>query len=284
VDDNISPEESSLETGADKGEKPQANAAKVADEEQREGPKRLYRSREHRMIAGIAGGIAEYLGVDPTLIRLLFVLSIFAGGAGLVAYIVAWIIIPERPQGERAPEVPNSNLDAGLLVGLILVGLGLWFLLNNLGFVPEPFFVLIRILRATFWPVTLIIIGVAVIVATTRNRGQERPAPAEKRTSTPGSSFSAVHGKTLYRSRGNRMIAGVAGGMAEYFGVDPTLIRLAWVVLAIINIPAAVIAYIVAAIVIPEKPVSQPGISKEEVEEAEGEVDGENGEETSQGQ
>lgn len=54
------------------------------------------------MIAGVCGGIGEYFEVDPTIIRLLWILFIFAGGAGILAYIVAWIVIPERPVGEMA--------------------------------------------------------------------------------------------------------------------------------------------------------------------------------------
>ena len=59
--------------------------------------KRLYRSRKNRMIAGVCGGIGEYFDVDPTIIRLLWILFIFAGGAGILAYIVAWVVVPERP-------------------------------------------------------------------------------------------------------------------------------------------------------------------------------------------
>lgn len=58
--------------------------------------KRLYRSKKERMIAGVCGGIAEYFEVDPTLIRILWVLFLFAGGAGFVAYLIAWVIVPER--------------------------------------------------------------------------------------------------------------------------------------------------------------------------------------------
>jgi len=53
------------------------------------------------MIAGVCGGIGEYFEVDPTLIRLLWILFIFAGGAGVLAYIVAWIVVPERPYNMR---------------------------------------------------------------------------------------------------------------------------------------------------------------------------------------
>ncbi len=59
-------------------------------------PKRLYKSRE-KMIAGVCGGIAEYINIDPTLVRLAWVLLFFAGCTGLLAYIVAAIIMPEKP-------------------------------------------------------------------------------------------------------------------------------------------------------------------------------------------
>ncbi|SFL86052.1 PspC domain-containing protein [Halanaerobium salsuginis] len=59
--------------------------------------KKIYRSRSDKKIAGVCGGIAEYFGVDSTLVRLATVLLIFASGAGLFAYIIAWAIMPERP-------------------------------------------------------------------------------------------------------------------------------------------------------------------------------------------
>lgn len=59
--------------------------------------KRLYKSRSNRMICGVCGGIAEYLKLDPTVIRLLFALFCFLGGSGIVVYIIAAIIIPEEP-------------------------------------------------------------------------------------------------------------------------------------------------------------------------------------------
>lgn len=58
---------------------------------------RLYRSRRQRMIGGVCGGLAERFGWDPTLVRIAFVLSLFLPGPQVLAYIVAWIIIPEDP-------------------------------------------------------------------------------------------------------------------------------------------------------------------------------------------
>ena len=60
--------------------------------------KRLYKSNENKMVYGICGGIAEYFGIDPTLVRLAWVLFCAMGGSGFVAYIVAAIIIPRAPE------------------------------------------------------------------------------------------------------------------------------------------------------------------------------------------
>ena len=60
--------------------------------------KRLYRSRTDVMIGGVCSGIAKYFEVDPTAVRLAFVLLLFAGGGGLWIYLVLWIIMPLEPQ------------------------------------------------------------------------------------------------------------------------------------------------------------------------------------------
>ena len=61
-------------------------------------PARLYRSRDDRVIAGVAGGIARHLGVDPVLVRLATVALALAAGSGILAYLIAWVIIPEAPR------------------------------------------------------------------------------------------------------------------------------------------------------------------------------------------
>ncbi len=60
-------------------------------------PKRLFRSRKDRVIGGICGGMGPYFNVDPVLLRVLWAVCFFIGGVGLLAYIIAWIIIPEEP-------------------------------------------------------------------------------------------------------------------------------------------------------------------------------------------
>jgi phage shock protein C len=67
--------------------------------------KKLYRSKTQRMAGGICGGLGHYMDIDPTVIRLIWVvMSLFTWGIGLLFYIVAWVIIPE----EGAPDDVNS--------------------------------------------------------------------------------------------------------------------------------------------------------------------------------
>ena len=62
-----------------------------------EDPKRLYRSEKEKMIGGVCGGIAEYFTLDPTLVRLAYILlSIFTIFSGVIAYFILWIVIPKR--------------------------------------------------------------------------------------------------------------------------------------------------------------------------------------------
>jgi phage shock protein C len=61
---------------------------------------KLFRSSKDCMIGGVCGGIAEYFDVDSTLVRLLAVLVVLLGGAGVIAYIIAWIVIPKNPEQE----------------------------------------------------------------------------------------------------------------------------------------------------------------------------------------
>lgn len=65
--------------------------------------KRLYRSRNDRMIAGVCGGIAEYFDIDPVLVRIIAVILLLPGGfPGLIPYLILWVVVPEAP--EAAPQ------------------------------------------------------------------------------------------------------------------------------------------------------------------------------------
>ncbi|WIV10441.1 PspC domain-containing protein [Proteiniborus sp. MB09-C3] len=103
--------------------------------------KQLYRSRENKVIGGVCGGLAEYLDVDPVIVRLVCVLLFFAKAIGVIAYIVCMIIIPEAPFGYRKneenlndgpdPEYTYDNANTEnkdernkMILGVTLIGLG----------------------------------------------------------------------------------------------------------------------------------------------------------------
>jgi phage shock protein PspC (stress-responsive transcriptional regulator) len=111
------------------------------------------------MIAGVCGGLAEYLSVDPTIIRVVAVLLIFAKGIGLLAYLVGWVIIPRRPEMEAEVVTPQRSERSHLLPGLGLIVVGLIFLLSNL----IPWFDL-----SYLWPIILIVLGVALLLKARR--------------------------------------------------------------------------------------------------------------------
>jgi phage shock protein C len=124
------------------------------------GPKRLFRSRDDSVIAGVCGGLGKYLDVDPVLIRIAAVVLVFAGGAGILLYVIGWIAIPEEPDaGAAATTTASAEIErtsGAVLLGFVFVVLGLFFLLDELW----PDFLSWRYT----WPIALIAVGIAIVV------------------------------------------------------------------------------------------------------------------------
>jgi phage shock protein PspC (stress-responsive transcriptional regulator) len=74
-----------------------------------EPPRRLYRSRSDRMLGGVCGGLADYLRVDPVIVRVATVALVFAGGAGILLYLAALLLVPNEPVDGAAPEGPRRT-------------------------------------------------------------------------------------------------------------------------------------------------------------------------------
>ncbi len=144
-------------------------------------PKRLYRSATDTMVSGVAAGIAEYIDIDPTLMRIAWVVLILvSGGLALIAYIALAIIMPKAESAEVLPEDAPSDGDApvpqaptergsnrfrnpGVFAGVILIAIGLPFLLSGLGFLGWWRW-------ETMWPIVLILIGAAFLVGSYTRR------------------------------------------------------------------------------------------------------------------
>ena len=143
--------------------------------------KRLYRSRKNRVIAGVCGGLAEYLCVDPVIIRLIAVLLLFAGGGSLIAYILGMIIIPDQSKSapadfEPAP-IPNPpdtiamerpGQPGSLIVGSVLILLGLTFLLRKIPFFHQYYWWFWNMGWNFLWPSILIASGLLIILRAAR--------------------------------------------------------------------------------------------------------------------
>ncbi|MFO7815950.1 MAG: PspC domain-containing protein [Halanaerobiales bacterium] len=132
--------------------------------------KKIYRSRDNRVLGGVCGGIGEYFEIDPVIVRLIFLIMFFVGGVGFLGYIIAWIIIPERPLDYDENEVEIDEEAAKKLkekrmkiLGYILFGLGIFFIL-------ELWFNIDFNLGAEFWSIGLILIGLILIFKNKSNR------------------------------------------------------------------------------------------------------------------
>ncbi len=115
------------------------------------------------MVAGVCGGLAEYIGVDSAIVRLVFAVTVVMGGIGVLAYFLAWIIIPE---GSNSGEFEYDNAETKhhmelsgdrlrMVIGLGFVGLGVLVLINRFvpGFTIEIFF-----------PAVLIMVGALILM------------------------------------------------------------------------------------------------------------------------
>lgn len=121
-------------------------------------PTRLVRSRNDRMIAGVAGGMAAYLGIDTAWARLIWLALLFLG-PGPILYIIAWIVIPEADTATAAPARPTAPGESGkIIVGGLLVLGGSAMLANR--YLPW--------MKDLWLPAILIAVGTGVIIYSLR--------------------------------------------------------------------------------------------------------------------
>lgn len=160
--------------------------------------KKLYRSRKDKVIAGVAGGLAEYFDVDVVIFRLLFVVLALVGGGGIIGYLILLIVVPMEPyytpyteaapgpepgqpdpEKGQQPDPPKSEPvqstagphgerranNTGLVAGIILIVLGMVILTTRL----VPWFRF-----HNFWPILLIVAGIFIIEPNLLNSKKEQ--------------------------------------------------------------------------------------------------------------
>ena len=208
--------------------------------------KRLYRSRRERMVGGVCGGLAEYVGTDPTLVRIAFVVLSFVGGWGIIAYIIGLIVIPESPGPavEEGMKEEHRRRSSGFIWGLLLIIGGLILLLHNYDVFPWPLWWFWSLSWRLIWPLIFVLIGIALLLSRGARKANEVPGEVKR---------DAEEARRLTRSRKERMVGGVCGGVAVYFRLDPTLVRLIWAFGTIVSHGLGVVAYIILLIVLAEE-------------------------------
>ena len=218
--------------------------------------KRLYKSRKDRVIAGVCGGVGEYFNLDPVLIRIIWVLFAVLGGSGVLAYIIGMVIIPDRPEFAEGLNEENRKTDTSdrptsqTVWGVILIAIGLLVLFQQ--------FHIFRYFSSQFWhvswsvifPVFIILIGILILL---RRRDTNQYDTKVRGEEAPEEGFAAGAGySTIVRPKDDRKLVGVCSGLAYYFKIDPTIIRLLWVIGTFATGGVAVLIYIILAIVLPE--------------------------------
>ena len=202
--------------------------------------KRLVRTRDDSVLAGVCGGFGQYFNLDSALVRLLWVFFTIFGGSGVLAYLVAVLIIPDE---STAKDVTPRRLidginDKTILWGVLLVLVGIILFFQHGDFINS--------IWSYFWNsginvlIALIIIGVGAYLLY-----QEW-----KKISTM---FGLGSGMPLILSEKDKQIAGISGGIAESIGMDSTIIRFFWVYGTIMSVGIGLILYFILALVLPNK-------------------------------
>jgi len=197
--------------------------------------KKITRSHEDRIIAGVCSGFAEYFVIDTTIVRLIWIFITIFGGIGLLAYIFSIILIPEGNKNEIKVDKHDDDKEEKLVMwGIVIIVVGVLLFLRH-----QP---IIRTVWHTFtanW-VNIIFaaafIGVGVYIIINRNKQDDKLT-------------SKIKKANLHLSETDKKIAGVCGGIAESFNIDSTIIRLFWVLGTFVSAGIGIVLYIICLLV-----------------------------------
>jgi len=233
-------------------------------------PRALYRSPSEKMVAGVCGGLADFLGIDVTLVRVLWVvLTLITGGGGFLAYLALWALLPVGTVRDGKLQSAPIELNDKTLArtAYLLIGLGALWLLANIGILPRMWSLIWGMVSLLFWPAVLIGAGYLLLRGGGRNwRADLNNVTSRVRSSVDGKTPSTDDLKgglnairrhaPLTRSRDNRVFMGVCGGMGERLGIDANLVRLIWAALSVGSIGLGAVAYFALGLLLPEAPAA----------------------------
>jgi phage shock protein C len=234
----------------------------------------LFRHPTQKIVGGVCGGLADFLGWDPSLVRILWVVAtVTTGGGGFLAYLALWLLLPVGTVagGQVYPAAIELNERSLGLAAKVLIGLGLVWLLANLGILPSLWDAFWGTMSVVFWPALLIGIGYLLLRSSggagdwrANFNGWQQRFRSNLKTPTGDEVKAGMRSVRqrlpLKRSRRDRLFMGVCGGIGQRLGIDANLVRLLWVAFSIGSIGMGALVYVLAGLLLPEEtpaPLSQ---------------------------
>ncbi len=204
---------------------------------------RITRSQADRLLTGVCGGVADYFSIDPTVVRLIWIFFTLFGGSGLLAYIIATLLIPDSNSQERYFKL--DSLKSNPLWGVLFIFSGLILFLQY----DDIFY----LFWASFWgnfiniSIAFVLLGIGIYLLYNR---QSQIKSINKN----------VLANPLHLSIDDKKLAGVCGGLGESLVIDPNIVRVLWVFGTFMSIGVGVLLYIILALILPEQIVATKDI------------------------
>jgi len=197
--------------------------------------KKITRSQDERIIAGVCGGFAEYFDIDVTIVRLIWIFITIFGGIGILAYIFSLILIPENDPKEIKQASEDDSSDEKMVIwGVIIVAVGVLLFFRH-----KPIFgVMWHTFTANWLNILFAVAFIAFGIYILLNKNKKEDKIVDK-----------INSSNLHLSDTDKKIAGVCGGIGETFNVDSTIVRLLWVLGTFISGGLGIILYIICILV-----------------------------------
>jgi len=250
----------------------------------------FYRHPTDKLAGGVCAGVADYLSWEPAMVRILWVvITLFtAGFAGLAVYGVLWALLPVGTVKEGQVSPPAISLSTRNIVpaAFVLIGLGIVWLLSNIG-VLGSLMGLMGFVGMIFWPVLLISMGYLMLreadgekwsfdnLGSGLGRVKEKAQKQANKFSQGGDGMDDLKNGLggmrqsipLKRSREDRVILGVCGGIGKKLGLDANLVRLIWAAISIASMGLGLFGYLFLAILLPERDAEMEKRAVDEVQQ-----------------
>ncbi len=271
---NVDSTPSAVKSANEEPVRPSTSSGTAKQSSSERQPAMLYRHPSQRLIGGVCGGIAEYTRIDPSLVRVLWVvLTVGSAGAGFLAYLALWLLLPvgTASGGVESPATLELNERNVWRAGMLLVGLGVLWLLANVGILPWLWGAFWRTVGLLFWPALLIGAGLLLLNnqrdlrsrfsksrEAMRSRFSEGSDKVKDSVRVDRESVKSGLGKAkaaipFKRSRTDRIFYGVCGAIGKAVNIDANLVRLIWVAFSVGSVGMGVLLYIAAGLLLPEE-------------------------------